>query len=607
MTLSGVLRVLPRRLLPVLIGSRTEEGCGWHCQVMDLKETGGLSGKVGMNMSRKSGWNIAAPLLVFFAVLGLYSLNWYQGQGGELGKLFGDVTTIAAERVQAGEIPYRDFWTMYAPGSYYLLALLFDLFGNHVVVGTIAASVFFAMAATVCYGLVRKLTGKILAGVVAAAIFSAAAYYTGYYLNLGPYPPAVFLVLLALYLMLCYYSTGKIMLLFAAGVVTGLIIVFKHDVGGYTAIAIGAGLLTAHLSGRRDSDGKIFDLLRRLTIYSTGALLLSLPVAIYFAVQAGQDMWQDLIVFPATDFRYARIEHYPSLIPGDFHHWWWVKSAFKVFDYIQYALPFLIFVLAVVALVIAVAKRRSEYLPMWMTFCCGYLLHYISAHVQVNTNVISMALYATLLGSTVYAQVLNIPISRSSILPGGVALLLAAGLFSAFFMQPFYHSVFVSEDYVESDLPKISGVRLSPKMNEVLTELVSFVDANVPPGNKIFIGLHRHDVTIVGDGKIYFILDRMNATRHDQLHPGIVNTAERQAEMIADLVKNDVSLVIKSHMFPDEALEKLKEIRVRTLPQTGARLLDEYIDSHYHLIRKVGQYEILLRNDPLPGPVQGQS
>ena len=33
-------------------------------------------------------------------------------------------------RVLAGDVPYRDFWTMYAPGQFYAVAGLFAAFGR---------------------------------------------------------------------------------------------------------------------------------------------------------------------------------------------------------------------------------------------------------------------------------------------------------------------------------------------------------------------------------------------------------------------------------------------------------------------------------------------
>ena len=39
-----------------------------------------------------------------------------------------------AERILRGEVLYRDFFSFLTPGSYYLLALLFKLFGNSLMV-----------------------------------------------------------------------------------------------------------------------------------------------------------------------------------------------------------------------------------------------------------------------------------------------------------------------------------------------------------------------------------------------------------------------------------------------------------------------------------------
>ena len=41
---------------------------------------------------------------------------------------------VGADRVLRGDIPYRDFWTLYGPGSFYLLAGLFRLFGEFALV-----------------------------------------------------------------------------------------------------------------------------------------------------------------------------------------------------------------------------------------------------------------------------------------------------------------------------------------------------------------------------------------------------------------------------------------------------------------------------------------
>lgn len=548
-------------------------------------------------IGRHQGREILIQLLLFVAVTGLYSLDWFQASGESFGRVFGDVTTIAAERVQAGEIPYRDFWTMYAPGSYYLLALLYTLFGNHVTVGTVAASLLCAAAAVVAYRLVRELTGLLLPALASAMIFVAAIWSTAYYLSLGPYPPTILLVLLAQLFAVRYHSTETAGWLFATGLAVGAAIVFKHDVGGYTAIAIGAGLLAGHFVYARPQGATLAGLSRKLLLYGAGAALVALPVAAWFAVQAGADMWQDLIVFPATDFRFARAEQYPSLIPGAFHDQWWVKSVFMFCDYLQYALPFLVVIVAAAMLLLAAVRGRTAMLPMGVTFTVAYLLHYLSAHVQTNTNIISMPLYAALLASSACAAVMDAGWFRKSMLARSALLLVAGAAVAMFIARPAYTVLRGGAVGVELTLPKVSGLRVSPEMRDTLAELVSLVDANVPPGRKMFIGLHRHDATVIGDGKLYFILDRLNATRHDQLHPGIVDTASRQREMIRDLERNDVTFILLKHVFSDAELDALREFWKTTMPDSGATVLDEYIRSNYRRVRTIGSYEVWLRND----------
>src|SRR5262245_3201090 len=40
----------------------------------------------------------------------------------------------SAARVVDGELPYRDFWAIYAPGQYYAMAFLFHAFGSSLTV-----------------------------------------------------------------------------------------------------------------------------------------------------------------------------------------------------------------------------------------------------------------------------------------------------------------------------------------------------------------------------------------------------------------------------------------------------------------------------------------
>jgi hypothetical protein len=150
----------------------------------------------------------------------------------------------------------------------------------------------------------------------------------------------------------------------------------------------------------------------------------------------------------------------------------------------------------------------------------------------------------------------------------------------------------------ELKFEKVSGLRASPELARNYSELLAFVDAHMLRGEKIFIGLHRHDVVIVGaNAADYFILDRPLATRYHELHPAIVDTAEIQREIIRDLQANKVSLIILKRVFSDETLEKVKEKFVKNLPNIGATDLDRFIRQNYVQVAAIGNNTIWKRKD----------
>ncbi len=122
---------------------------------------------------------------------------------------------------------------------------------------------------------------------------------------------------MTLNLMVLHYKTKKLSLLVAAGLVTGAMVAFKHDVVAYTAIAIVAGLIAHHILARTMEANRTSSLLVRLFAYFAGTVTIVVSLLVYFAIKSGPNMLQDLIVFPLTDFRFAKPESYPSLLMRD--------------------------------------------------------------------------------------------------------------------------------------------------------------------------------------------------------------------------------------------------------------------------------------------------
>jgi hypothetical protein len=116
------------------------------------------------------------------------------------------------------------------------------------------------------------------------------------------------------------------------------------------------------------------------------------------------------------------------------------------------------------------------------------------------------------------------------------------------------------------------------------------------PDEAVFIGLHRHDVVVVGGNAAdYFMIDRPIAIRYHELHPAIVDTADPQREIIRDLQDKNVSLIILKRIKTDERLEVVKRDFLRNLPKIGATDLDRFIRANYVPVRQIGNDTIWKR------------
>src|SRR6266700_4440362 len=62
-----------------------------------------------------------------------------------------------AQRILDGQIPYRDFFSFYTPGSYYFVAALFKAFGDSFVVARLSLALTGAACSVVTYLLARRV------------------------------------------------------------------------------------------------------------------------------------------------------------------------------------------------------------------------------------------------------------------------------------------------------------------------------------------------------------------------------------------------------------------------------------------------------------------
>jgi hypothetical protein len=538
-------------------------------------------------------------LLVGLLMVAAAALYMWPGMVAPLNIYDEGLIVFGAVRVLQGEMPYRDFWTQYSPGQLYVLAALFKVFGTSIMVERwwdVVSRAVLALALSL-------VAGRLASRKAALAVWLLAVMWLQYYGFFGyPIFQGLAFSLLSMYAMLRAFESVSARWLFAAGGLLGLAFIFRHDM----AVYVGAAqlLVLLPLAGRFWVDGawavvaRAQMVLRRLLPYVAGAACVAAPVIIFFvAVVPMRELAQQLFIFPLVEFPKVRDLPYPPL-------------KWRPEDLPFYA-PFLIFALAGMVVVAGIGADRSggasqtvqrfgKFAPpdrsetrqyaIAMLILFG-LFGFNQARVRSDTihTVHFFLVSATLLpvlwrGFGTVAK----PSALSSVIS-----LIGLTLFVALLVNPLdrykrtlearRETQFIADS--RNSLPVAQGVRVDLGQQFA----VGTIKTLTRPADYVYVGLLRHDRVFANDVMFYFLMQRRSPTRYHELHPGLVNTAPVQQEMVADLERHQVKYVVLTDMF-----EGAKEPN-DSGKSSGVTFLDDYIKKNYRLYAQLGTYRVLRR------------
>ena len=177
-----------------------------------------------------------------------------------------------AERILAGQIPYRDFFSFYTPGSFYLLAGLFRVFGDSFAVARISLAVVGAIGSVVTYVLARRVCPRGVALFAAALATTAGAAFRFLVLH-NPY--STLGCCLCLYSALRLLETQRPYWFFGVGSLASLTFLIEQSKGAGLYLGLALGFVILWLLDRSF-------LLRKSTLIA-GAFGFLWPLAITFA------------------------------------------------------------------------------------------------------------------------------------------------------------------------------------------------------------------------------------------------------------------------------------------------------------------------------------
>jgi hypothetical protein len=486
------------------------------------------------------------------------------------------------ERVLDGEIPYRDFHTLYPPATLYLNAALFRLFGINLYNALFGVLIFKILTTLVIYFCARRLMPCLWA-------LSAASFSLIWLRPNGPFKAvpmhygALFLAIALFYLL--GKAPGKITL-FIIGMALGLLALFKHNIGAYAL----AGSLIVVLMDEGNKNFSFKPLLKnyqRIIPVIIGCATPVLPVLFYMQSKAALGQMIKTLLFGPGEFLLNRLAAAPlPFIPLAVVLWFALcvyaarpgklqpsavnkvyavaivsVAAFLVVkqDYVD-ALIFYAPVLIIVAgLYFGLFGKRFELenqrAILAVTICAATAFMEAFPRFAREQAIASMPFIALLLLYILYSFRFHIEQFAADKTRYKVALLIlplaiffmGARLFAQTFFD--FHLRFKSNQVL--NIERARGVFFpSEKANEI-TQVVAYLQERVPPDGYFFAQSYA--------GSSYLFLADRNNPSGAQFWGGVgVKDAERAATLEA-LKRQQVVLVVTS--IRDLEAEKYQPMR----------------------------------------------
>ena len=546
--------------------------------------------------ARPTGGQAPASLLRWSFLLVVVAVLQLAANGTVVGIYDEGLILYGAARVAAGDVPYRDFWTLYGPGSFYLLAGMDLTFGQSIFVGRCLDAVARAAIVTVIFALVARRCGRLMAASAAAVAFTVLIAVQEY---LFVALPATAFALASMWaidrsLRQDAQRVGASNRSWALpGSAAGMTLLFRPDFGVYVLVACVAAIWLS----RRPADLDHRAVLRRLGAFGLGFIAIAGPasMALLSAVPL-QDLYADVVGIPFQVYVPNRQLPFPTLL-----------DSWRLLKYTRSAtalLPLTVFIpLIVTAVGFGLVWRhrpgssgtgfedrtwRAFFIPL-LVLDAGFCL---KGSVRVQVLHFLPAMFVSIV---VVAELLSCVSGRRVMRPA-FALLVAAGCGLGLVGVGGAREKMAEKPRRETALALAlvdrpgcvaDGSRLGCFVVDDQRRLVlDYLRRHARPDDTLFVGAGRHDRLLLNNVELYFLSGLKAATRWHDLHPGVETTRAVQAEMVREMSLHPPAFVVRNSewdAFDEPNLSRLS---------SGVTLLDDFLRERYVADFRVGTFTV---------------
>lgn len=479
------------------------------------------------------------------------------------------LTLTKAAMVAAGRVPYRDIWSTYGPLDAYLLAAAFKLVAFNVSVERALGAVVFVLFCLTAYALMdflklRQPVRLLMTGLLAVSPLSLAAFNSPYLaILIGLGSVLSFMVSidrpLKRWPVLC-------------GCLVGLASFSRPEF----ALALGAGLLSGYLILALHPGST-----NRTRLYPYIAGLLTTSTILWgtmVAVAGLPPIWSEIVVHATT--LYGRSRSIPigqgddaivvimlGLASAIVWFFGLLRAVRQRADAAELARVVALLAAAVLAFTWvrtrADGNHAFEAWPLTGVLLALLLERHARHRRPAPPRFEAMA---SMVGILLFCLAAGSLTLRDAIRPHAAAGIVRAGLVGQSAWIP----------------------------SAQLAELIRQIDAQVPEGQPIWVGLWRNDLVVFNDTTIYFLSGRNPGTSYYEALPGVTNTETVERTIACQLATSGVSLAV---LGPNSTPEPWN---LSAVP--GSTYLDRWIGGRALGRSEIGPYELVrLRPGPEPG------
>jgi len=548
------------------------------------------------------------------------------------------VVSYGATRILNGDVPYKDFWSIYAPGQFYVVAVLFKLFAKKLAVMRMCSIIISLLTVLVSYSIVRKIVDAKSSFLCLSTLVLSYLFWRS---SIGsPTHAAVFWSLLSIYFIVRFVAEKRNNELVIAGIFSGMTLLFKQDIGVYSLFA---GSLFLFVYTRLTTvGGNLLNGVKIWSRYISGVSLIVLPVSIYFISRVPfKDLLSDIILFPLKVFPEVRSIPFPA-----FHF---------AFDVFPYYFPIIVLIMVSIRLILSYKLKQfgeREWMLLLLLFvgvpffnqafirsdashqfpasmlsimliaglidnsknalyqypfrAAGYLLIFIyvlslygdALHGVVLTVYLLPLVFLSLVSLPLLVMRNNRDISGMT---GHFAQLIGFALFLGLFVFFYRASNFATipgrvvfglhwPSAVPSRFYFTQGIFVPPEKEKNALAAAQYIKSRVKPDENIFVGNYCHDRILINNVMFYNLVERNSATKYHELHPGLATTKPVQREIVAELKNKNVKYVVLNDIG-----RGCREPNKSSI-SSNAFDLDNFLDSEFSVVLKLDDYSVLKRN-----------